>query len=147
MAKREKELEFDWVEKFVHEGRHKVPNYNKYVSHIPMNAAAIIREEVLVQKQIDEEKRIMKELEVNMRDSSEFKKWQTRERKKDEINRLTHIHKKKVEMELARENGIKAVEEEWRKKRQNVIKLKKESEQKLNQREKKEEKILKKKTN
>ena len=40
-----------------------------------MNAAAIIREEVLVQRAIDEEKRIMKELEVNMRDSSEFKKW------------------------------------------------------------------------
>ena len=91
-----------------------VPDYDKYESHIPMNAAAIIREEVLVQKQIDEEKRIMKELEVNMRDSSEFKKWQKRERKKDEINRLTHIHKKKVEMELAREAGIKAVEEKWK---------------------------------
>ena len=41
-----------------------------------MTAAAIIREEVLVQKQIEKENKIMKELEVNMRDSTEFKKWQ-----------------------------------------------------------------------
>jgi len=27
---------------------------------------------------------------------------------KDEVDRITHIHKKKVEMELAREAGIKA---------------------------------------
>ena len=44
----------------------------------------------------------MLELEVNMRDSSEFKKWQNKMKKKDDIDRLTHIHKKKVEMELAR---------------------------------------------
>jgi hypothetical protein len=75
-----------------------------------MTTAAIIREEVLVQKQIDKEKKKLKELEVNMRDSTEFKKWQSRERKKDEVNRIIHIHKKKVEMELAREAGIQAYE-------------------------------------
>jgi hypothetical protein len=72
LAEREKELQFDWVEKFVQEGKHLVPDYDQHESHIPMNAAAIIREEVLVQRKIAEEERIMKELEVNMRDSSEF---------------------------------------------------------------------------
>ena len=104
--KREKELQFDWVERYVHEGKNLVPDYDKHESHVQMTTAAIIREEVLVQKQIEKEKQKIMELEVNMRDSTEFKRWQKRERKKDDINRIIHIHKKKVEMELAREAGI-----------------------------------------
>jgi len=40
-----------------------------------MTTAAIIREEVLVQRAIEKEDAKMKELEVNMRDSTEFKRW------------------------------------------------------------------------
>ena len=39
-------------------------------------------------------------------------------RKKDQIDRITHIHKKKVEMELAREAGIKAQQEKEKQNRQ-----------------------------
>ena len=73
----------------------------------------------------------MKELEVNMRDSSEFKAWQEREKKKEEIERITHIHKKKVEMELAREAGIKAVEDQVKQKHAYAKWLKKDTEKKL----------------
>jgi len=75
-----------------------------------------------------------------MRDSTEFKRWQARERKKDEINRIIHIHKKKVEMELAREAGIQAYENKHKENRKNAVALKKKNKNLLEKRRLKNQK-------
>lgn len=43
-----------------------------------------------------------------MRDASEFDRWKREMDEKEEIERLEHIQKKKIEMELAREAAMEA---------------------------------------
>ena len=43
-----------------------------------------------------------------MRDASEFDRWRSEMGEKEEIERLEHILKKKIEMELARESAMEA---------------------------------------
>lgn len=50
----------------------------------------------------------MKDFEVNLRDEKEFERWKREMDEKDEIERLEYIQKKKIEMELAREEAIQA---------------------------------------
>jgi len=45
---------------------------------------------------------------MGLKDASEFTRWQREMEKKDDIERLEHIQKKKIEMELAREEAIAA---------------------------------------
>lgn len=56
----------------------------------------------------------MKELEVNMRDAGEFERWRREMDQKDEVERIEHIQKKKIEMELAREAAMEAQEQKQR---------------------------------
>jgi hypothetical protein len=44
-------------------------------AEIKLNAAAILREEILLQKKQEIERRRVRDLEVNMRDSGEFEEW------------------------------------------------------------------------
>ena len=50
----------------------------------------------------------MNELEVNMRDEKQYERWRREMDEKDEVERLEHIMKKKIEMELAREAAMEA---------------------------------------
>lgn len=43
-----------------------------------------------------------------MRDATEFDRWKREMDEKEEIERIEHIQKKKIEMELAREAAIDA---------------------------------------
>ena len=47
---------------------------------------------------------------MGLKDASEFNRWKAEMNEKDEIERLEHIQKKKIEMELAREEAILARE-------------------------------------
>ena len=47
---------------------------------------------------------------MGLKDASEFNRWKSEMNEKDEIERLEHIAKKKIEMEMARELAIKARE-------------------------------------
>jgi hypothetical protein len=47
---------------------------------------------------------------INQRDETEFMTWKTEMDQRDEILRLDHIARKKIEMELAREQAIIAQE-------------------------------------
>lgn len=48
----------------------------------------------------------MKDFEMNLRDEKDFERWKTEMNEKDEIERIEHIQKKKIEMEMAREEAI-----------------------------------------
>ena len=75
MDKRALESDPMWINKHLAKKKSLVPDFSNHPAEVQMNTAAILKEEVLVQKQLAEEARIMKELEVNMRDSTEFKRW------------------------------------------------------------------------
>jgi hypothetical protein len=52
--------------------------------------------------------KIMKDFEMNLRDEKEYERWKTEMNEKEEIERMEHIQKKKIEMELAREEAMQA---------------------------------------
>lgn len=78
----------------------QMPNFDKVDAPVKFNTAAILREgHQLTKKQMEEEK-VMKDFEMNMRDESEFNRWSKEMEEKEEIERLEHMQKKKIEMEL-----------------------------------------------
>lgn len=58
---------------------------NNENADVKLNAAAILREEILLKKQQEIERERVKNLEVNMRDSGEFEEWQKKLQEKEEI--------------------------------------------------------------
>lgn len=76
-----------------------------------LNVAAILREDKQLQKRQEEEEKRLKDLEWNMRDSAEFDNWKQEHKYKEKIEQIEHQQRKKYEMELAREAGIKAFED------------------------------------
>jgi len=45
---------------------------------------------------------------MTLRDESEYERWKKEMNEKEEIERLEHIQKKKIEMEMAREEAMEA---------------------------------------
>ena len=45
---------------------------------------------------------------MNLRDEKEYERWRKEMQEKEEIERLEYFQKKKIEMELAREEAIEA---------------------------------------
>jgi protein associated with RNAse G/E len=52
--------------------------------------------------------KVLKDYEMNLRDEKEYERWKREMDEKHEIERLEHFQKKKIEMELAREEAIQA---------------------------------------
>ena len=61
---------------------------------------------------------------MNLRDDEEFNRWKSEMAEKDEIDRMEHIMKKKIEMEMAREEAIIAQENQAKKNKKNAEKMK-----------------------
>lgn len=59
-------------------------------AEIKLNAAAILREEMLLKKKQEIEKERVKNLEVNLRDSGEFEEWKRDLEEKEQIARMEH---------------------------------------------------------
>ena len=53
----------------------------------------------------------MRELELNMRDESEFESWKKEMKEKDRYEELEQQQRRKIEMELAREAAVTACED------------------------------------
>ena len=66
----------------------------------------------------------MKNLEVNMRDESEFESWKKEMKEKDQYEAMEQQQRRKIEMELAREAAMKAFEENIEEKRNLVDDMK-----------------------
>ena len=45
---------------------------------------------------------------MNLRDEKEFERWKSEMGEKEEIEKLEHFQKKKIEMEMAREEAMEA---------------------------------------
>jgi hypothetical protein len=70
-----------------------MPNFEKNEAPVKLNAAAIKREGALLKKKDEEDAKILKEFEYNLRDDSDFNRWFDEMREKDEVERLEHMQK------------------------------------------------------
>ena len=92
-----KELKFDGVKP------RPMPNFEAKEANVKLNVAALKREKALIDREEAEMELKVKEMAMGLKDASEFNRWKAEMGEKDEIERLEHIQKKKIEMELARE--------------------------------------------
>ena len=77
----------------------------------------------------------MRELEVNLRDDTEYQNWQKDMKDKDRYEELENQQRKKIEMELAREAAMKAYQDKVNQNKQMVQNMKDIAEQLREQRE------------
>jgi hypothetical protein len=105
------------------------------LSQVKPTAAAILREGHQLVKKKQEEQKVLNDFEMNMRDASEFDRWSKEMGQKEEVERLEHMHKKKIEMELARHEAIQAKVHKQKVNRHNAAKMKVEAEIREDQRQ------------
>jgi hypothetical protein len=72
--------------------------------------AALKREKFLIDREDVEEQKKVEEMAMGLKDATEFNRWKREMDQKDDIERIEHIQKKKIEMELAREEAMLAQE-------------------------------------
>lgn len=101
-----------------------------------MNVAALKREKHLIDKEEKEAQERLDQMAMGLKDASEFNRWKAEMGEKDEIERLEHIQKKKIEMELAREEAIMARERKEKENHTLVVKMRDQMEVMMEEREK-----------
>lgn len=93
--------------------------------------AAVLREEKKLREREEQEKKRLKDLEENLRDSTEFDNWKNEQKEKEKIERMEHMQRKKIEMELSRESAMKAYNEKVHENKKTVLEMKVIAEEKL----------------
>ena len=104
-----------------------MPNFEAKEANVKLNVAAMKREKALIDREEEEMEKRVREMAMGLKDASEFNRWKTEMNEKDEIERLEHIQRKKIEMELAREQAILAREMNEQENRHLVNKMRIES--------------------
>ncbi len=74
-------------------------------------------------------------MEMGLKDASEFTRWQREMEQKDDIEKIEYVQKKKIEMEMSREQAIQAQEDQVKHNHKLADKVKKEIHQMLEERE------------
>lgn len=105
----------------------KMPDFDQIEAPVKVNTAAIMREAALLKKKQEEEQKVLKDFEMNMRDASEYERWSKEMGEKEEVERLEHMQRKKIEMELARAEAIEAKNHKLKENKYNASKMKVES--------------------
>lgn len=101
-----------------------MPDFEKKEAVVKLNTAAVLREGHHLKVREAEEAKVLKDYEMNLRDDEEFNRWKKEMNEKDDIERLEHIAKKKIEMELAREEAIQAQKNKFKENKINAEKMK-----------------------
>lgn len=105
---------------------HPVPKMDENIS-VRVNAAAILREDALIRKRQEAEMKLLKDYQENLRDSSEFDRWQQEMRDKDEAARLQAVEERRSAMAAAQMEALMAMEEKLEENHRNALKLKQKS--------------------
>lgn len=132
---REEELDFGRKKK-----EHKIvppKDFSNIPAEIKYNEAAIIREEYLINKKKKLEEDEINKIIIEKKDSTEYQRWRREMEEKDKITRLEEINKRKIELELAREEALDAFNKKLIKNKKLVLEHKREEMIRAN--EKKEE--------
>jgi hypothetical protein len=120
----------------------QLPNYSDKSGQVRLNAAAILREEARLKKQEQIERKRVEALVVDMRDGSEFERWQAEMKAKDEVESMEHFQLRKIEMELAREEAIKAQKTKLQENYVTAYKIKEESKEQAHRRDQADAQLL-----
>lgn len=70
-------------------------------NRVKLNMAAILREEAVYKKQQEQEAAMLKVYEEELRDASNYYKWQTEMKEKDEEERRLEVERRRIEMAMA----------------------------------------------
>lgn len=131
LKKREDELQFSKVH------TREIPDFSSVEAPVKLTSAAVLREGHLLKLKAAEEAKTLKDIEINMRDAGEFERWRREMEEKDEVERIEHIQKKKIEMELAREAAMEAQRQKEKENQLLVAKIKAEMEIKFAEKDEK----------
>ncbi len=112
-----------------------MPNFARSRADVKLNAAALKREKALVEREEAAEARKLAELEMGLKDASEFERWQREMEQRAEIEKIEHVQKKKIEMELSRRQAILAKEQTHEDNHELVRDMKKDMDAQLRKRE------------
>lgn len=121
-----------------------LPNFDKVEAPVKLTAAAVKREALALKQAEEKEMKRLKDLEWNQRDETEFMTWKREMDEREEILRLEHIQRKKIEMELSREEAILAQKHKELENKANATRMKIESHNRLDERQKNLEEEFKK---
>eukprot|EP00696_Hemimastix_kukwesjijk_P004229 gnl/Hemi2/15208_TR5130_c0_g12_i1.p1 gnl/Hemi2/15208_TR5130_c0_g12~~gnl/Hemi2/15208_TR5130_c0_g12_i1.p1 ORF type:complete len:794 (-),score=206.36 gnl/Hemi2/15208_TR5130_c0_g12_i1:73-2454(-) len=88
--------------------------------NVKLNVAAILREDAMYKKRRGAEAKIIMTYEQELRDASEFFKWQQSVREKDEEARLAEVDRRRQEMMVALGNANAAIHKTKQKKKRMV---------------------------
>mmetsp|Transcript_9347 Transcript_9347/g.13912 ORF Transcript_9347/g.13912 Transcript_9347/m.13912 type:complete len:470 (+) Transcript_9347:1264-2673(+) len=113
----------------------KKPNFNQKPAEVKLNAAAILREEARLKKEEEAERKRLESFMIDMRDDSQYEKWRSEMRAKDELERMEQLQMRKIEMELAREEAIEAMQQKHQENQLLAAKLREEAKDKAFEKE------------
>jgi len=83
---------------------------------VRQNTSAVLREDSLLKKKQLNEYQVLKRYEEDLHDASDFHRWQQDMKEKDSMDEEKRVQQRIVEMQLARESAIEAMEGMHRKK-------------------------------
>lgn len=112
-----------------------MPNFDKIEAPVKLTAAAVKREALALKQAEEKEQKRLKDLEWNQRDETEFMTWKREMDERDDVVRLDYIQRKKIEMELSREEAILAQQKQTYNNKLNAKAMKIDSNQRLDKRE------------
>ena len=75
-----------------------VPDFARMDAPVKLNVASILREDAVYKKKQEKEKKLIEAYESELRDSTEFYKWQKGMRDQDERERIEAVERRRVEM-------------------------------------------------
>lgn len=78
-------------------------DFSKDKADVKYNEAAILREEHLIKKKEDEEKKELEKILIEKKDTKEYERWISEMKLKDNIEKMEKIQKRKIELEMNRE--------------------------------------------
>jgi hypothetical protein len=85
-----------------------MPDFSTNQADVKLNVAALKREKHLIDKEEKQNADLLAQMEMGLKDASEFYRWQREMEQKDDIEKIEYVQKKKIEMELSREQAIMA---------------------------------------
>lgn len=69
----------------------ELPDFSKVEAPVKLTSAAVLREGHQLKIKAEQEAKVLRDFEINMRDAGEFERWKREMDEKEEIERIEHI--------------------------------------------------------
>jgi hypothetical protein len=135
-ARREAELQFDSFR------AKPMPVYSEENAHVRLNVASVLREDFLYKQKQEQESKMIKAYEEDLRDANEFYRWQTEMKEKDLAQHKVEVERRRLDMVQSAKDAIEASARQKRENKEVADKIKEEAQAMSNQREAEEELVL-----